>query len=463
MFPLLILSTFVFLEMASFSRLKEPLEFRDTSVFLKQSRVEITTPAFFTGGRPFFAPLVFKALHEDKWAIFAAQSIFSVAAWFLFGWIVTREIKTPILRCGLLASICLFSLSIPVNQWDAVVLSESLSLSMTMTAFGFSLMLVQRIRRGYAPPWDWGLLSIWALSCFLLCGTRDINIYVIWLLLMGFGFWGAAALALARIRKQSVRALMGTHRMLPAAVAVLLLIGLFGDWSVNTSLRWRTPLINVMLGRVLASEAAYRQFVSAYQLPDNPELKKLAKKKAWERYKKKKPIRKAMMNPRSKLHNVHQWLETKGISAYTHYLLWDNLLGSVKDVVNALSTRINASNIEYNNGTAGITPWTRLLSGVTYPRLAAPIPMFVITFVWSLFSFLLGKDRSLLPVTVIGSLIATWIHAFVGYHGDTADLSRHMFASGILFRLALLVFVVLAVQDLVRMGQRSQGGGEEIL
>ena len=436
--PILILGAFVFFEISSFSEARQPIRFGDTKVFERVSKSDVASLDFYTNGRTFFTPLVYKIVDRDKSSIFFFQSAASVLCWFVFGLVTAREIKNRFLRYALWAAICLYSLAIPINQWDGVLLSESLSISVTVLTFGLSLLLVKQIRAGCSGLKNWGLFLLWTLSCVFLCGTKDTNIYIIRLLALLLIVWGVVGLGFGIYRNKRIYYTIKKHKMLPAATAVLLILGVFGNWTLSKSVRWQTPLLNVILARVLTDDNVYEHWVSHYQLPHNSKFKKKRGRKAWDSYNKKRNIRDEMKRDDSALEDVYSWLLSKGMQSYQQYLLRDNLWGALKDAQKAFEREVNETNDSYGKGISGVTAWTTALSPRIYPRIPHPSLWFVLTLVWCLLSATFSR-RSLLPWTVAVISAAVCIQAFVGYHGDAAEVSRHMFMAGILFRLALLI------------------------
>ena len=447
--PILILGAFVFLEISSFSETRHPIRFGDTKVFERVSRSDVSSLDFYTNGRTFFTPLIYKILDKDKTAVFVFQSAASVLCWFFFGLVVAREIKNRFLRYALWAAICLYSLAIPINQWDGVLLSESLSVSVTLLTFGLSLVLAKQIGAGCSGLKNWVLFLVWTLSCFFLCGTKDTNIYIIWLLALLLIVWGIVGLGFGAYRKRRLSEAVKRHNQLPAAVAVLLILGVFGNWTMSKSVRWQTPLLNVILARVLTNDSVYERWASSYQLPRNPKVERKRGRKAWDSYNKKRNIRDEMKRDNSELQDVYVWLLSKGMKSYQHYLLCDNLWGALKDAQEAFEQEVNETNDSYGKGISGVSAWTTALSPYIYPRIPNPSLWFVLILVWCLLSAAFSRDN-LLPWTVAVISAAVCIQAFVGYHGDAAEVSRHMFMAGILFRLALLIGFAGLASDTIK-------------
>src|SRR5262249_36509461 len=82
------------------------------------------------GGRSPTVPLLYTALWSDR-ARVAAQVIVGIACWSTLAFAVAKSLRHPyVARAGALL-VLLLGATIQVTEWDQIILSESLSISLT--------------------------------------------------------------------------------------------------------------------------------------------------------------------------------------------------------------------------------------------------------------------------------------------------------------------------------------------
>src|SRR5262249_50838387 len=142
------------------------------------------------------------------------------------------------------AGVAAFSLTVPINRWDWVLLSESLSFSLLALVAAASVLLALATRRTGRPPIL--MVSLWGLCCWCFALVRDANVY---LLAAGWGALACWALAAALRRRRR------GSRLAPAGVVPCLLVlaaAVAGPQLLAShSERWQLPLLNVLLDRVV--------------------------------------------------------------------------------------------------------------------------------------------------------------------------------------------------------------------
>jgi hypothetical protein len=111
-------------------------------------------------------------------------------------------------------------------------------------------------------------------------------------------------------------------------------------------------------------------------------------------------------------------------------------------------------NAGYAKG-AGQAHWARASTLVFYPKLPAGgfVCLAAIAFAFAVGFFRPGARRLALCTAFLA--VSAGAQAFVNYHGDAAEVPRHMAVSGLLLRLAL----VFALATALRATPVLAGGG----
>lgn len=88
-------------------------------------------------------PIFFKLFPSDSWRVLA-QSVFSVVAWSTFTWVAAARLVHRLLRSVLALFVVCIALSVAVRQYDVIILSESLILSLLLLACAASIAFFRR-------------------------------------------------------------------------------------------------------------------------------------------------------------------------------------------------------------------------------------------------------------------------------------------------------------------------------
>ena len=119
------------------------------------------------GPRPPLTALVYWMFDQNPTAIIIAQALIATVAWTVATVALISLVRTTGARVALLAAMVVTSLSAPFLIWDATLLSESLSLSLTLLVLAAAIRAVQQ-------PSGWrtvALVTVVGLSMF----SRDTN------------------------------------------------------------------------------------------------------------------------------------------------------------------------------------------------------------------------------------------------------------------------------------------------
>lgn len=442
--PAVLFLAFLVAEKASFQGSGEPRRFNDTNVYMASAAEPLLSRDVLLGPKPMATSLLYKLAGRDGTRIAAAQSLLSVVCWSCLALAVTGEVRSRVTKVAAAVAIGLFSLSVPVNQWDWVLLSESLSFSLLVLTAAASLVLTRGLVDDGRWLTRWHLP--WAVACLALALTRDSNVYLLAVL------WGAGALGLAvdALRRVARHAPARFYRGLLLALLLLAPIIAASHSAARASLRWRDPLTNVVLGRVLTHPGVHREWVARYGLPRNPVFERYAGKYAWSRSPVGPPIRERFWEHDPEVEDVGVWLRERGTKSYVRYLVWDHPWTSLQTGHQAFAGHVNSAYAQrqYGRG-AGKTPWTVALTRWTYPPIHRPGTLTAALLVVGIAAAILVPAHRRLTMAALFLVAIAWTQAFVTFHGDTSNVDRHMQICGMSLRLGVLLLGIVALDLIV--------------
>ncbi len=429
-----LLAAFLILERRSFAGGTAPIHSGDSGSWGNVAAYSVLAREFYTGERPFTVPLLHKLAGNDEWVVVRFQSVFSVISWFSLALTIAVSFRPLPVRLIVAGLICLFSLTVPVNQWDYVVRSESLSYSLIALAGALTIALA--CRYASSPDGHIALMLWWALVCLLAASTRDSLTHLFAVLWAGLALWWMGDLCWRAARQGHP----GFHRGLFMSLLALGAVVWFTRWATMHSIRWHTPLVNVIVRRVLPDPAVYEMWISRYGFPRNQAFERYAGQSAQAVIQGDIKLKHALRNGDPAFADVQSWLVTCGVASYQRFLLWDNLGPSLASATRAFTGHFNELNEEYAKG-ARMTPWTAWLTRWLYPEISHPIPVGIaILFGAGLMAAWVPSARWP-ALFVVFMLLNAWTQAFINYHGDAAGVERHMAISGMLYRLGLIIAI----------------------
>lgn len=195
--------------------------------------------------------------------ITALQSGLAIGAWLLLAWVVFRNLRTSLLKVLGAALVLAFAVTPQIAEWDYVMLSEPISLSLFAALLALSLELTASFA-GKEPQRKGKILFLagaWLAVLALWAFARDTNAYMLpWfaLILLGMALWRPA------------RDRIGRRNLLIAATALIILFLAVAS-TAQLSERWVNPYFNNLLARVLPVPE-HRAFFEARGLPVTAEL-----------------------------------------------------------------------------------------------------------------------------------------------------------------------------------------------
>jgi hypothetical protein len=128
--------------LASIAALGNPVDLPDTIAYLRVSREPILDVDFWGSTRPAGFPLLLKIVNQDLENAAALQLGFSILAWGLLAWMITRFLGPMWLKPLAFGLILALSLDRHIAGWDFVMLSESLSISSLIVFITLGLWLL---------------------------------------------------------------------------------------------------------------------------------------------------------------------------------------------------------------------------------------------------------------------------------------------------------------------------------
>lgn len=347
----------------------------------------------------------------------ALQSWLSIFSWLFLAWVVFRNIRNP--NLGFLGAtlILLFGFAPQMAEWDYVMLSEPISLSLFVILLGLSIELVvtllgEQQRLSWKPIF---LAVIWLLVAILWLLARDTNSYLLLPII-------AVILLLAWRRTASRKLSLG---YLVGAGLLLLSLFLVAARLSQASDRWVNPYFNNLLARVLPVPE-YRAYFVERGLPVTEALMAEVGGNLTELSLFQMP-------------NLVSWVEEEGLSTYFGFMLthpgW--AIGTFSDGV-AIAFTENVQPFFRRN--TDVTPeFLVFLGGLLHPKDET------IILIVALELLLLGRLAAktglpglialsfLFSVFFLGELLMF----FVSVHGDAAGIVRHSMGSVMPLRLSL--------------------------
>jgi hypothetical protein len=339
--------------------------------------------------------------------------LISVAAWCWLGWVVTRAV-------GVLIGACI-AVSGPIIMWNMTVLSESVCLSLMAALLAATILLFRH--------WSWWRFGVWCALGLLFALTRTSNMFLMPFLVIPFVPSG---------RKRLLWVVL-------AAVAVMIAADTYSR-TRGASLR-RTSLINVYTARLLRNDDS-REFLSGHGMPLTRDMEPFINKTGIKNAE-------AMFeaNP-----DFAQWFEARGNATYLKWLLSQ----PYNYVAPAASLRMNLDflNLQYAEKTQ-----VRDLSVIAlwiYDHFFAPWWIWIFGLLLPLASWRVYGRVTPESLFVVALMLAIYGQAYVGLHGDRAEISRHMLVALVLYRITLWLILLSVITLFLEWRRRrpSPAAGE---
>lgn len=400
------------------------LVYRDTASYLEVAGRSLLSLHFWAGARPWSLPLLYKFVPDHPQALANAQLVVSIICWLALAAAVARSLNNRVYRVIGFAAVLGFSMSFAVIRWDLVLLSESLSISLSVLLVAAWLELVRQPRAATVI----GVLVVSLLWVF----TRDTNSYLIPLTAIPAAVWAW------RPGERGRRwPLILTGGLLAMAVLSVAATGT----KEGKLRRTERPLLHVVGRRVLEIPAQERYFREHGMPRPTPlvvrQRKRLAgigdgipSDPATDRFL-------AWVRAHAK-GTLGRYLLTHPGAAIRPVIRSRQLLLSGVDAVRYRSPDRDEQPILHGRLARAFFPARVLFVGL---GLIAALALTGL-------AALLGRARRVWLVPA-GLVALQAPHAFLVYHGDTLEIARHAIVMAIMTRLGIMLMILFAAQGLL--------------
>lgn len=281
---LIVLAMGIWFRATAYGDLRLSAGMSDTPSYINSSRADIFSSQMFSGERLFTTNLLYKFANDpshcpltvignpsvgvevpralqacfDKIAVL--QNTLSIIGWSFLALILARWLSHPLYKIMAVFLVLAFGFAPQIAEWDSVLSSESISLSMFAIVTGLMLEISQRIakeRKQQSPATTRSLIAIWLVIFLLWVFLRDVHVYaclITAVLLLPF-------LVVKRLRISS---------SIPIVAYVLSGVFILGMYTTQKSPRWELPLFHVMDGRVFTDQGMINYFAARFNMPQDP-------------------------------------------------------------------------------------------------------------------------------------------------------------------------------------------------
>lgn len=399
----------------------------DSALYVAAARAPVWSRNFWAGPGAFGFLLLAKLCARNLRAIVLVQTVLAIGAWSFLATAVSGALRSDAARWVALAGILGVALTPGVLQWNAMIVTESLSLSTLCFLIGCAIRLVQR-----GGPRDLVLLLA-ALAAFAY--TRDTNALVV---------GGIGVVALVCTLKPAYRrggAVIGATCIALAVSAMLLA-------NAARPPRWYWPVAETTAIRLLAEPDTTRYLVD-HGFPWSPQMRLLPQ----HYYYLYAPVREG-----AEFAAFREWVRHDGRRVYLDYLVshpgW-----ALRKPFDDRNRVLDIGGVEvygrlYHNRPGG--PFTAV--GV----IAAPRAQRVLE-VWTgaaavVLLVLVLRRRVGRPLGGVIGLVGLFAVAgyYAAWYGDALEVNRHALTAGVQLRVWCWIVTALAVDAAVASARRSE-------
>lgn len=441
---ILIVIVMLSLRFGNYAPIRASVSTYDTQAFVSSSQIPFLTKDFFTSDRPATVSVFYKLLTpqngyqlsdfsspaEDQQqplqeqpsfrGVASAQSLLSIAAWLALAFVVYRRIDNTALGAIAALLILAFGFTPPAAEWDYVLLSEPLSLTLFVFLLAISLELVTVPRVEWKKPSrsSVGLMAAWFIVLTAWVFARDTNAYFL-LTLIG----SVTILYLISRFKRSKFIL--PNRFLLGILAALALLFMLQSASSHASGRWINPFFNNMLHRVFP----YPQRLAFFES-------------------KGMPITEAALALRNSPGNedgffqidyLMDWVKENGAGTYVQFLLSDPAW-TLEIFANGVQTAFADNRQPFFVADPEVTPeGLYYLGDLLHPTSTSVIWVVITELV--IFAFLSLRSSQMEMVALAGLFsvffLGELLMLFVSIEGDALGIVRHSLGSVMPMRLSV--------------------------
>lgn len=412
----------------------------DTPSYINSSQTKLFSPQIFSGERLLTTNLLYKLANDsdrcpllvignpsagvelpreiqpcfDK--ITVLQNILAIIGWSFLALIVARWLIHPLYKITAVFLVLTFGFTPQIAEWDSVLSSESLSLSMFAVVTGLMLEISQRVARDRnqsSSATTKVLAVIWLVIFILWVFLRDVHIYACLITV-------AMLLPFVLVKRLRISA------WIPIAIYTLGGIFIFGMYTTQKSPRWELPLFHVMDGRVFTDSGMINYFAEHFNMPRDPSSPEYA-----------------------------EWFNTRGFRSYGIFLATHP-----RYVISEFMERsdyLSEDFIQPYFTTADIRSRKTLVDAgrIVHPETNA---VFVIDFIL-VASMLMNSLKHPSGKSWAWTWLAAWMFFFgsasvlLSFFGDNIGIHRHIFPYVEIFRLLLWIGLLANMDALVQSAE----------
>jgi len=417
----------------------------DTGTYVATAKEKISIN-FLTRKRPMTVPLLYKIFEPQEGYVLSAigspaskgvhvnkqfqagfdrvvlsQMIVSIFSWVFLAWVFYRRLHTPETRVVSAILIFLFALSPHIAEWDSVLQSESLHISLFVLFVGMSTeFLFHLFENNSKKPVYMALVALMTVTLILWEYTRDANMYsvaLIWVFLTVLMVW-------MYVKQKRI------HPELILAGSILFVSVTTHFITLNQSSRWEKPLMSNIMNNVLPYETRTQFFVD-HGMP-NPETLRINLESGirTEQYRN---------DP-----EFVDWLEKHGSKTYQKFLLDTPLWATItfiKDVESLLGWNIQP----YFSVKSDFHDTLILIGNMFHSTSTLILLALGIMIIYGLINF---RQSAHIIFLCMGALIfiSSFMLLFISYHGDFYSQGRHAISATTFLRLDFW-FIFLVTLD----------------
>ena len=380
----------------------------DTPTYEDVSRASLLSADFWAGGRPFTVPLLWKLVADDQ-ARIVAQLLLSIVAWLVLAAAVATCLRHRVAVKAAFALVLLFGTTTEIILWDPLLLSESVSLSLTVLMVAAWLVFLRR-------P-SWAMVAVVLGATLLWTFTRDSHAY----LLLFTALLLLVSLAQRAFRPQKA-----------ALAAGSVVIALLSVTSANEGLRWYQPMRDILLNRV----AVDPEMQSYFERRLGPQWRDADARRVYARY----------------------------LVTHVGYTLGDPFFGSqttpFSSTDNARALLDPDFRIYNDNAADRGLPLPAAVDDVAYVH--GKWIVLTLTLVVGLAAAFVALRFGLPPPSLVPAalILSTIPHGLAVYHLSGLEVDRHALEVAVLLRLGVLLLALFALDALLEARRRRQVSAE---
>jgi hypothetical protein len=428
-----------YVRLTVYGDLKNSVAMSDTDSYESSSQADLSSWDAFTSYRPYTMNVIYnifrpdtgyppykesiqettthRVIQEGYQNIATVQSVLSILAWGALAWILSLKLKNGWLKIPAAMTMLILGFTPQIADWDSVMSSESLSISLFILSFALLIWLAfefyehpEDTRRKILPAFLFCIsIAFWML-------TRDVNSYSL-IVLTGFI---CCLYLFPRFRKSKV---------LPFIILLTFSLFLIGDVSAKHRPLWSKALMHVWDAEILRSPKNTNWFVE-----------------------------RGMPAPGSA--EYRRWFLEHSRSTYLQFLVAHPVYTTSKfftDLNVAFSENMQPY---FRANEIKARPVLILLGEFFNPRSAAVFSITVVLLLGIWACLLFQKSQTAFPWAWLftWAFLTSVITIFLTIFGDTYGLVRHALSSTITFKL-LMWMSLFIVLDLSSMARESSSAG----